>query len=109
MSKGKITIEGGGVIEIEDFVQAFFKDGRVASVCGLEDGSLALVVNNPSSSGRAAQAAIRLSKESTMALIFTCFLYFFGHGDSVDSLFKSSVENSEVLEFTYSDNLSFPK
>ena len=108
MSRGKITVGTGDdqrEIEISDFVQCAFKNNRIVSVCGLDDGSMVLAVENPPSTGRATQASIWLSEESVLGLISTCFLYFSSKGKNIEELFLSSVNNSDVVDFVYSDNL----
>jgi len=105
---GKITVGSGSEqreIEISDFVQSTFKNNRIVSVCGLEDGSMVLGVENPPSSGRATQVAIWLSKESVLGLISTCFIYFSQKGEDVEELFTNSIQNDDLIDFVYSDNL----
>ncbi len=109
MSRGKITVGIGSgeqkEIEVLDFVQSTFKDNRVITTAGLEDGSMLITVENPKSTGRASQATIWLSKESVLGILSTCFLYFGCKGEDVQSLFLDSVQNKDMLDFTYSDNL----
>ena len=52
MGKGSITVGIGQEqrkIAIADFVQSTFKNNRTVSVCGLEDGSMVISVENPPS------------------------------------------------------------
>lgn len=108
MSRGKITVGLGAdqrEVEITDFVQSTFKNNRIVSVAGLEDGGMVLSVENPPSTGRATQANIWLSEESVLGLISTCFLYFSSKGKNVEDLFLNSVNNSDMVDFVYSDNL----
>lgn len=109
MSRGKITVGIGSEkreLEIADFVQSYFQGNRVVSVCTLEDNSILINVENPPSTGRAAQANIWLSKESVMGLMTTLFLYFGCKGEDVEALFRNTVEHNDMLDFTYSDNLT---
>lgn len=109
MSKGKITVGIGSdkrELEIADFVQAYFQGNRVVSVCTLEDGSILLSVENPPSTGRAAQANIWLSKESVMGLMTTLILYFGCKGEDFEDLFRSVVNSNDMVDFSYSDNLT---
>lgn len=107
--RGKLTVGVGGSsreLEIIDFVQAYFLNNRVVSVCSLEDGSIVISVENPPSSGRAAQSNIWLSKESVIGLMTTLFLYFGCKAEDIESLFRKTVENKDMLDFSYSDNLT---
>jgi hypothetical protein len=108
MSKGKITVGIGSAqreIEIIDFVQCKFKDNRLISVAGLEDGSMFLSVENVPSSGRAAQSNIWLSKESFLGVLSTSILYFGCKGEDLEKLLLDSANNEDVIDFVYSDNL----
>ncbi len=110
MTKGKITVGYGSAeqkeIDILDFVQSTYKDNRVITAAGLEDGSMLISVENPASTGRAPQANIWLSKESVLGIISTCFLYFGSKGENIESLFLRSLKDKEIVEFTCSDNLN---
>jgi hypothetical protein len=105
---GKVTVGSGTSqqreIEISEFLQANFKDNRLASVIKLEDGSFICGVENPSSSGRNAQSTIWLTKESLIGMIATAALYFKIKGEDLQDLIEDSAQ-SEDIEYRYSDNL----
>lgn len=109
MSRGKITVGAKSAeqkeIDILDFVQSVFKDNRVITVAGLEDGSMLISVENPESTGRASHATIWLSEESVLGVLSTCLLYFGCKGEDIESLFLNSLRNKDMVDFTYSDNL----
>ncbi|WP_336716312.1 hypothetical protein [Chryseobacterium mucoviscidosis] len=106
---GKVTVGFGSPeqheLEIKDFIQADFKDHRLISMAKLEDESFLLSVENPPSSGRATQQAIRLSLESTIGLVSTVMLYFNKKGLDMDSLIQQAVETYEI-NFSISQNIS---
>lgn len=105
---GKITVGVGTAerreLEVVDFVQAKYIDGRTVSVSQIEDDSMTITVENIPSSGRAAQANIWLSKESVIAVLSTAILYFNLKGQDLEELFKTSIE-SDKIDYRFSDNL----
>lgn len=105
---GKITVGVGTAerreLEVVDFVQAKYIDGRTVSVSQIEDDSMTITVENIPSSGRASQANIWLSKESVIAVLSTAILYFNLKGQDLEELFKTSIE-SDKIDYRFSDNL----
>lgn len=108
MSRGKITVGYGSSeqreLEIEDFVQAEYKDHRLISISQIEDGSIVAAVENPASSGRNTQATIWLSKESFIGLLATGVLYFSAKGEDLEQLMNEAFEKEDIT-YAYSDNL----
>ena len=106
-SKGKITV-GFGTKEqrelaIEEFVQSRFKDSRLFSILKIEDGSFAISIENPPSTGRTNQQ-MWLSKESLVGLTSAIMLYFEVKGENLTDLLKDAT-NNEKIEYSYSDNI----
>lgn len=105
---GKITIGCGSKdekeLEIVDFIRANFIDNRLVSICKIEDESFLLSVENPSSTGRATQSTMWLSKESLTGLLTTIMLYFNVKEEDMDEMFEQIAKDKEV-NYTCSDNL----
>lgn len=91
-------------IPIADYVKSLYKDNRLVSVVRLEDGSFIISVENPGSSGRAAQTSMWLSRESFISLISTSFLYFGCAGENFGELLQECVKK-DCLDYDFSDNL----
>jgi hypothetical protein len=108
-SRGTVTVGTGTntprEVEIQDFVQATYKNNRVISVVGLEEEQgLILSVENPASTGRATKSTMWLSEESVLGLVSTVMLYFSAKGQNMEHLLRDAI-TKESLEYTYSDNL----
>jgi hypothetical protein len=101
---GKI-VTGIGELEIIDFVQANYVDNRTITVASLEDGSYALAVENPESSGRATTSKMWLSKESTIALFSTISMHFEAKGINILDEIKQAVNSDGKISYGISDNL----
>ena len=105
---GAITVGTGTLnehkIEIVDFIQAKYKDNRLVSMSQLEDKSFVVAVENPESSGRNTQATIWLSKESVIAMLSTCMMYFTAKEENINELLKESTEGN-LINYSFSDNL----
>jgi len=101
---GKV-VTGSGELEIIDFVQATFKDNRVITVATLEDGSYALLVENPESSGRNAVSKMWLSKESTLGLFSTISMLFEAKGIDMIEELRQTVNSDGKISYGLSDNL----
>lgn len=91
-------------IEIIDFVQAQFADHRVVHVAELVDGTFTMAIENPVSSGRNPHQAIRLGKESFVALLFTAHLYIQGKGVNLIEMMEG-LDNGKDIDYTYSSGL----
>ena len=106
-SKGKITVGVGTEevhqLNIEEYVQTRFKDNRLFSVAKIEDGSFAVSVENPPSTGRSNQT-MWLSKESLVGLVSTILLYFEVKGEDSMGLLQQSVDSNNI-EYFFSDNI----
>lgn len=85
--RGQIEL-GGNPIEIMDFIQVI-NEARTVSVCGLEDDTVALVVE-----GRT-RCKMWLTRESFVTLIVACVAY----------LQEKGIALPESVQIVYSDNL----
>ncbi len=105
---GTVTIGAGGPgqkeLEVINYVQSKYTDNRLVAISELEDGSYTLVVENPQSSGRATQAAMRLTKESFIALIAGSFLYFSCKNENMTAMMEE-VATKGLIDYSFSDNL----
>lgn len=101
---GKV-ITGSGELEIIDFVQANYLDNRTITVASLEDGSYALLVENPESSGRNTISKMWLSKESTVGLFSTISMHFEAKGINLLDELKQAVNSDGKISYGISDNL----
>lgn len=91
-------------LEIENFIQATFKDNRVICVSELEDGTYLVAVENPTSSGRSILSTIRLSKESLTGLLATILFYF--NSKRVDIMTEiSEAITRDHVDYQFSNNL----
>ena len=100
--------EGNGEVKniaITDFVRATYVDHRLITVASLEDDTIVLMVENPTSSGRATVSQMRLSPESFIGLVNTIFMHTKCKGVDLDSLAQSALV-SDMIEFDFSDNLT---
>jgi hypothetical protein len=106
---GTVTVGTGGPqqqdLEVINFVQSKYTDNRLISISELEDNTFMLVVENPASTGRATQSAMRLSKESFMALIAGSFLYFTCKGENMSQMMEDLATNG-LIDYSFSDNLT---
>lgn len=106
---GEITVGVGTQLEhklkILDFIQAGFKDNRLASISMIEDNSYVIAIENPQSSGRASQSTMWLSKESVMAMLTTCMIYFTAKGENIEALIQEAMTKDQI-NYSYSDNLN---
>jgi hypothetical protein len=106
MSYGKLTVpkEEGGTrdIEISDFMNSIFADGRKITIAGLEDGSFLINLTNPEENERNTQNQLWLSKESFFALHTLSTAYCGAKG--LDAIVESL--ESGGLECSHSPNLS---
>lgn len=91
-------------IEIADFLQAQYADHRLISVVGLEDESIVVSVENPTSSGRNPVNNMRLSQASFMGLLSTIHLYLSAKGFDLEAHLKTAV-GKENIEYSFSDNI----
>ena len=101
---GKV-VTGSGELEVIDFVQATYVDNRVITVASLEDGSYALAVENPASSGRNPTSQMWLSKESTIGLFSTISMHFEAKGINLLDEIKQAVKSNGKISYSISDNL----
>lgn len=104
---GTITVGTAGdskELAITDFIRAQYVDHRLISIVGIEDGSTALLVENPESSGRATSQNMRLSKESLIGLLSTIMLYYSLKGINLEAELKAASAKDKI-EYSGSDNL----
>lgn len=107
---GTITVGTPGNtkdLAITDFIRAEYTDYRLISVAGIEDGTTALLIENPESSGRETSQHLRLSKESMIGLISTIMLYYSAKGLDLHAELEAAVALNKI-DYSYSDNLSLP-
>lgn len=94
---GNITVGHGTSFQkeigITEYIQAHYKDNRLISISGLEDGSILAAVENPMSTGRNTQSTIWLSKESFIGMLGTAMLYFSAKGEDMAELMKDAAGN----------------
>lgn len=91
-------------LEILDFIRAEYTDHRLISVVGIEDGTTALLIENPESSGRATTNTMRLSRESLIGLLSTIMLYYSLKGIDLEAELKAAAKKDKI-EYSGSDNL----
>lgn len=108
-SKGKITVGFGTPeqreIEIANWVQASFKDNRLATVAEAENNEgFLLSVENPPSSGRYIQNKMWLSKESFVSLVTASMLYFQCKGEDFGALLQESLDSKDI-HYRFSNGL----
>jgi len=105
---GKVTVGKGSFdqreIDVVEFVRSRYKGNRVISIAKLEDETLVMGVENPPSTGRAAQATIWLSQESVIGVISTAIIYFSAKGLDFQKLLSDSLDRDDI-DIEYSDNM----
>ena len=104
MKKGYIEIQNATEnkrLEIIDFIQSSFIGGRTITIAKLEDDTFSLSVENTQSSGRAAQASMRLTEESLLGLFASCFLYFQHNNIDLSQKLQDLI-NNDVINYSYS-------
>lgn len=105
---GKI-IAGDGTperqeLEIVDYARASFVNDRIISICKVENDNFVLAVENPSSSDRATQTTMYLTKESFFGLITTAIIYFEKKGEDINGMVDKTISDPEFY-YSLSDNL----
>lgn len=91
-------------LKIIDFLQATFKNNRLASVTELEDGAFGLAIENPPSSGRSNQTML-LSKESLLAVVSVTMLFLKLKGLDFDVELEKALGGSDSIDYACSENL----
>lgn len=108
-SRGTLTTPkpGGGTQELEiiDFLKARYADDRLISIMGIEDDSVAILIENPPTSGRSNSNQMWLTKESLLGLLTTTLLYFSAKGENLHELVMGAAVEGGQISYTYSDNL----
>lgn len=90
-------------LRIIDYVQAAFFDHRLVNICGIEDGSFLISVENPESTGRSNQK-MWVGRESLLSIFATMGLYLNCKGIDIEKESKAITENKEI-RYSISDNL----
>jgi hypothetical protein len=106
-SRGTVVVDSKGKreeLEVVDFLKASYRDNRLITVAGVEDGSFVLLVENPPSSGRSNDNKMWLSEESLLGVAQTILLYLGAKGEDLHALALKSVGNADI-RYSYSDNL----
>ena len=88
-------------VEMTDWVRSAYKDHRLCTVIRTAENSFVLSVENPTSSGRAAQSNIHLTEDSMLAMISAIFIYYEHHGIDITKRMAELV-NSESMNYEFS-------
>lgn len=108
---GEATVGISGTprkIPVIEYLQSTQKDNRVVSIMELDnDEGFIISVENPTSTGRASQNQMWLSKESFVALYGTMGLFVTGKWsvENFETLIKESTLNGENIQYSCSPNL----
>lgn len=91
-------------VRIESFVRSVWNDNRFAQCVHLEDDTYCIAIENLESSGRNPTNAMRLSKDSFIALMVNIHLYAEVAGIDLVGMAKDALQGDNI-QYTVSDNL----
>ncbi len=103
MSNGTVTTKdaSGAPVEIKNFIQGFYPEGKTISVIELVDGTMVLVVENPPESGRNLRQTLSLTRESYEGLMSFAMM----HEIATGSRLAKNVDAQVGVEYNHSDNI----
>lgn len=90
-------------VEMTEFLQVDFEDGRTVHVCKTELDGVMVSVLNSKESGRTPYQSIWLSDDSLTSMIDTICLYFIGKGIKLDDMIGKRFES--IIGMNHSDNI----
>ena len=94
-------------VEITDWVRSAYKDHRLCTVIRTEEGNFVLSVENPSSSGRAAQSNMHLTEDSMLAMMSCIFIYYEHQGIDITQRMSELVNGGDLsYEYSMEENLN---
>lgn len=107
---GKIQAEvSRGVvdsIDILDFVEGMFCDGRKISVLGTSDDNISIFIQNPEESGRNPMQRLHLTKQTFSALLHSMMIYVDAKELDLREYLLKGLDGA--IKFNLSDNLEKP-
>ncbi|MFT5450577.1 MAG: hypothetical protein ACI9N9_000054 [Enterobacterales bacterium] len=105
---GHITIGVGTTnekVEIDNWMSAFYKDGRKVTIIRVEGNRLAITIENHKSSNRSAKQEMLLTEESFIAIYASMSLHMLAEGSNLEEIFDKSTNRGEV-DYACSPNLN---
>lgn len=88
-------------VEIKNFIQGFYPDGKKISVVELVDESMVLVVENMPESGKTPLQTLSLTRESYEGLMAFAMM----HDMATGSRLAKNADAQDGVEYQHSDNI----